>query len=85
MGCLLAFIIGFSGCSPKAEFRSNAVHRRVIEKSMLPDNGRLSSEHVQQIDDLIVAMFGTPDEPWFPDFLTDDDPELLVIDVPQLA
>ena len=82
---LLAWAIGLCGCSPPAEFRTNSVHVLVIEKSMLPEGETIGKDQFQQLGNVVTAMFGTPDEPWFPDFMPDDDAAASVVDATLLS
>ncbi len=74
-----------AGCSEPPEFRLNAVHVLTLEKSLLGDGEKISDEHKRQLGNLLTAMFGTPDEPWFPDLISDADPQNQVVSRELLA
>ena len=53
------------GCGkPTVRFSSNQLSTKVIERASGVDEG-LSRDAYQQIADILVGMFGTPDEPFF--------------------
>ncbi|MDB4533444.1 cytochrome c [Vicingaceae bacterium] len=64
---VLAIVAIFiSGCSPKAEFRQNAVEILTVERQQrLKPGENFADHHLQDLSDIMTAMFGTPDEPNF--------------------
>ncbi len=69
----ILLVIVTCGCSPEPSFRLNSVHMLTIEKTMLSDGERVSDEFKNQLGNVMTAMFGTPNDPWFPDFIPDSD------------
>ncbi|MGI9517397.1 MAG: c-type cytochrome [Pirellulaceae bacterium] len=54
-----------AGCADAPQFRINAVHMRTVEKEFLDDE-RMPGPHVEQLNNVMKALFGTPDDPHFP-------------------
>ncbi len=68
LSLLLIFLA--AGCTPAPEFRLNAVHRRTVELESL-DGQPISDEHLRQAGDVLIALFGTPGHPVFPEVESD--------------
>ncbi len=83
IGCVLLVVV--CGCSPEASFRLNSVHMLTIEKTMMGDDESITPQQKLELGNLLTAMFGTPDEPWFPDFIPADEPESQVVSLERLS
>jgi mono/diheme cytochrome c family protein len=78
----LAVSVAFvGGCKPKAAFRKNRVQIRKVEQKYLYERDKETKKEIpkyfskSQLDnfgEIMVGLFGTPDEPRFPG-VTDDD------------
>lgn len=86
LGTLCLFI---SGCTPEAAYRQNSVRLRKVEKTYLYETDKETKEVVEnrfskaQLDNLgevMVALFGTPDVPNFPGAKDEDGNPLEVVD-----
>ncbi len=62
-----------AGCAPDAEFRINAVQLRAQEKIELETGKHYDEVHLRDIGNLLTAMYGTPDDPHFPQISEDYD------------
>lgn len=73
---VLLFCLVVTGCekAPAPSFRLNAVEVLKQEKTALPDDEHFDDKYDQEILDVLVAIFGTPDEPKFP-FLDGEEDE----------
>ncbi len=73
-----------SGCqkSPPAEFRFNEVEWKKQERLQLGEGESFPPEYRKQIGNLVTALFGTPDDPAFPNQL--GDPENPVVSLENL-
>ena len=61
----LVAVAAAAGCgSPAAEFRLNHVYAAVQENQ---NNVSIETRQLQNVNDIMVAMFGTPDEPRVPE------------------
>jgi len=63
-GTLLIAVM--AGCSPDPEFKFNAVQMRAKERIELEADQTFDPIHERDIGNILTAMFGTPDEPHFP-------------------
>ena len=68
-----SLLIASWGCTPDAEFRSNAVQIRAQEKIELEKGKTYDEVHYRDIGNLLTAMYGTPDDPHFPKISEDYD------------
>ncbi len=70
----LAFLI--CGCAPSGppEFRLNEVELLKRERESLPTGEHFDAKYREQVGNLVVALFGTPDDPRFPFPLGEEDP-----------
>jgi mono/diheme cytochrome c family protein len=60
-----------AGCgSPAAEFRRYATYAHKMEKDTGIEDYELSEAQLEEVDSLLAAMFGTPDEPAIPNLPT---------------
>jgi mono/diheme cytochrome c family protein len=66
----LAAVTAVAGCgSPAAEFRRYETYCRLQEKSLGTVDGkeqRFTAQQRKDVDDILVALFGTPDQPAMP-------------------
>ena len=70
-------LAALAGCgSPAAKFRRYETYVRKVELSTGNDDYRLSGPNLASVDEVVTAMFGTPDEPAVPAL---DDVELASI------
>ena len=67
-GALAAMALGASsGCgSPAAEFRRYETYQYKVARDTGDDEYELTPEQLEEVDSLLAAMFGTPDEPAVP-------------------
>jgi len=65
-GCLLLCGVLSMGCTPPPEFRLNRVELMKQERLNLPDGEYFEEDYQQQIRTILLALFGTPDQPRFP-------------------
>ena len=61
----LSALLVVTGCGQEPQFRLNAVHRLTLEKEFLSGE-RIPEPQIRQMGDTLTALFGTPDQPWFP-------------------
>lgn len=83
--CLIVAVAMLSsGCqkSPPAEFRFNEVEWKKQERLQLAEGETFAPEYRKQIGNLVTALFGTPDDPQFPNQL--GDPENPVVSLENL-
>lgn len=71
MGTILAAGLLSTGCTPEPQFRTHAVRQRTLERVHLGGD-RLPDSITAEIGSLMTALFGTPDEPAFPEGLVDE-------------
>lgn len=66
----------FTGCekAPAPTFRLNEVEILKQEKASLPNDEHFDAKYDQEIRDVLVSLFGTPDDPKFP-FLEGEEDE----------
>jgi mono/diheme cytochrome c family protein len=79
---LSVVVLSTVGCgSPPARFRVNMPK---FKKTVManPESGTMSTENVQDLNSVLVAMFGTPDDPRMP--FIEDPAQASVIDVNRL-
>lgn len=63
---IVTLAAGLAGCgAPEDSFRANRIYLRIQEETAQTD---LSEQQEQDIQDVLLAMFGTPDEPRVPSF-----------------
>ncbi len=61
LGCWLPF---WSGCgAPEAEFSLNGLYRLKLERE---GKVTLTQQQTRDVNDILVALFGTPDDPYLP-------------------
>ena len=65
-GLLVGLLAILAGCTAEPDFRLNAVHQRTIEKEQL-DGEAIAGERINEVGDILTALFGTPADPVFPD------------------
>lgn len=63
IGVMLLGVALFVGCSPDPEFRRNEVYRRFVERQF---NSKLERDVLVDLDNALVALFGTPGDPHVP-------------------
>jgi mono/diheme cytochrome c family protein len=64
---LLAVAATVAGCgSPAAEFRRYPTYAHFVERQTGDQEYRLPETQLAEVDELLAAMFGTPDEPAIP-------------------
>jgi mono/diheme cytochrome c family protein len=72
-GLLLAGLL-LAGCSSEPQFKLNRVELLKIGYQQSAKNEPLPEERAQEVADVLGALFGTPNEPYFPEFGEDDAP-----------
>lgn len=72
------------GCSDPPEFRFNEVELVKQEQLCLDEGEHFDPSYRRQIGNLLIALFGTPDEPEFPFLKTHDDPAEKVLTLENL-
>jgi mono/diheme cytochrome c family protein len=73
-----------SGCSEPAQFRLNEVELLKLQYQQNAKDELLDSAKAQDVVDILAALFGTPDDPRFPNLSGDGEGWPGVIDVRQL-
>ena len=73
---IVVFSALFAGCekSPAPSFQLNEVEILKQEKASLPKDEHFADRYDQEISDILLSLFGTPDEPKFP-FLEGEEDE----------
>ena len=73
---IVVFSVLFAGCekSPAPSFQLNEVEILKQEKASLSDDEHFADRYDQEICDILLSLFGTPDEPKFP-FLEGEEDE----------
>ncbi len=61
--CLCAGMLAAAGCSPEATFSLNSVYLRRSEREQ---DEPYSKDQIENVGDILVGTFGTPDDPFFP-------------------
>ena len=61
------------GQSPEPQFRINSVEYLKQEGLQLADGEKFDPQYRRQIDTMLTALFGTPDQPRFPYFIGDEE------------
>ena len=80
-GCLLA-----AGCgSPAAKFVRYDTYTHLVEKQTGEDGYRLRGPQLAEIDEVLTAMFGTPDQPLVPNLEGTDTAAVLDLTKLQMA
>lgn len=72
---VVAVVCAVCGCdkSPAPTFRLNSVEVLKQEKASLPDDEHFADSYRKEINDILVSLFGTPDDPKFPYLEGDED------------
>ncbi len=83
---LLPGLLAIWGCAPAAppEFRLNEVELLKQQRQSLGENEEFEPGYRQQVQDLVTALFGTPDEPALPLLAGADDPAGKIISLENL-
>ncbi len=79
----MAAALSVCGCTTEAEFQLNQAYLRKQEKSFYKEGEsfHFDRQYVRDISDILVGLFGTPDEPSFPKL---GDPKLDVVQLDRL-
>ena len=65
LALVAAIVFSATGCTEPPEFRLNTVHKLALEHEHL-DGEPISDAQIKQVGTVVTALFGTPQEPYFP-------------------